>query len=107
MPLRPCPGKAHNVSLDRERVAVRSERSERGVLGDPLRVVRDNGERFEYERHPLGPQRRGRGVDCFGHVEVEVRSVRVPRVADRAEHLAPADHVADSHPLRARLQVSV
>jgi len=60
--------------------------------------VGDNGERLEHERHPFGPQRRGRGVDCFGHVKVEVRPVRVPRVADRAEHLAPADRIADSHP---------
>src|SRR6185503_18079047 len=60
---------ADDVSLHRKRGAVRPERGERGVLCDALRVVGDNGERLEHERHSFGPKRRGRGVDRFGHVE--------------------------------------
>ncbi len=98
---------ADYVSFDRERGTVRAECGERRVLRHALRVVGDDRERLEHERNALAPKRRRRGVSSLGHMKVEVRPVRVPRVADRTEDLSPVNHVPYPYTQAAGLEVPV
>jgi len=66
---------------------VQPKSSEPSVLGDALRVMVDDGERVDQERHTLATQRCRCAIRRLGHVKMQMRLVGVPRIADRAEHL--------------------
>jgi len=86
---------------------VQPKSSEPSVLGDALGIMVDDGERIEQERHTLAAQRCRCAVRRLGHVEVQMRPVGVPRIADRAEHLALANRIAGFHLETPRLEMAV